>query len=198
MEELFKNSVIKGLVYSAFDKFGPQPIYAFPEEISDEESQLMRQKDIIKFTRQDYTRISIKSLSMIIGDRDFKDFKEDLLNLPYYGILPYPDFNLTSLTFYHFIKTNFSEKLIISAFSILVEENQRSFLYNNLVKLKPLITGFFYKFDKEIENGYKERSKIEPLFHEFLLKLIEIEKKPFAPITSKRKMKILFAGLDDS
>ena len=75
MEELFKTSVIKGLVYSSFDKFGPQPIYAFPEEVSDEESQLLRKKGIIKFSHQDYTRISIKCLSMIIGDQDFKDFK---------------------------------------------------------------------------------------------------------------------------
>lgn len=198
MKELFETSVVKGLVFSAYDKFGPQPIYAFPEEISKEKAESFRRQNIIKLTHRDYIHISIKSLSMILGDRDFTDFEEDFLNLPFFGILPYPDFNLTSLTFYHFIKTNFSEKQLISAFSILVDENQRSFLYNNLDKLKSLITGFFYKFDKEIENGYKEVSKIEPLFRDFLLRLIEIEKKPFAPITSKRKMKILFAGLDDS
>ena len=198
MEELFETSVIKALLFSAIDKLGPQPIYAFPEEVSDEEAERAKEQNLVKITHRDYMHISIKSLSMIMGDRDFQDFKEDYLNLPFFGIVPYPDTSLTSLTFYHFIKTNFSEEVIISSFSILVNENQRSFLYNNINKLKELIIGFFYKFDEEISNGYKEISKIQPLFLDFLIRLIEVEKKPYAPITSKRKMKILFAGLDDS
>ncbi|MHA1342833.1 MAG: ADP-ribosylation factor-like protein, partial [Promethearchaeota archaeon] len=37
-----------------------------------------------------------------------------------------------------------------------------------------------------------------PLFEQLFTQLIEIEKRPYTPVTSKRKMKILFAGLDDS
>ena len=198
IEDLLKKSVVKALVFSAQDKFGPQPIYYYPAEVSEEEAKALKKENIIRLTNRDHIQISIKNLSMILSDLTYKDYEPDYLNLPYFGIIPYPDFHLTALTFYHFIEANFSEKHIVSAFSIMVHENQRSFLYNNLNRLKSLIISFFYKFDKEIENGYKSLAEIEPLFHDFLLRLIEIEKKPFAPITSKRKMKILFAGLDDS
>ena len=197
MEELLKSSVIKGLVFSAHAKFGPQPIYQFPAEVPDAEAEQTSDTDLIKLTHRDYIHMAIKNLSMILSDMSYKE-RPDSLNLPLFGIVPFPDFNLTSLTFYHFIDTNYSEKPVVSCFSILVHENQRSFLYNNINRLKSLIISFFYKFDKVIVDDFKELSEVEPLFHEFLLKVIEIEKKPFAPITSKRKMKILFVGLDNS
>ena len=198
MEELLKQSVVKGLFFSAQDKFGPQPIYNFPAEVSQEEAKALKKENIIRLTQRDHIQISIKNLTMILSDLTYKDYEPDHLNLPYFGIIPYPDYFLTSLTFYHFIEANFSDKPIVSAFSIMVHENQRSFLYNNLERLKSLIISFFYKFDKEIENGYKTPGEMEPIFCDLLQRLIEIEKKPFAPITSKRKMKILFAGLDDA
>ncbi|MFX1256814.1 MAG: ADP-ribosylation factor-like protein [Promethearchaeota archaeon] len=195
---LIESSVIKALVFSAYDKFGPQPIYMFPKEVSTKEQEELKKQNIFKLTLRDYILISVKNLSLLIGDRDFPNFQDNLQDLPYIGILPYPDFNLTSLTFYHMIKPNFSNKPVASAFSILVDENRRSFLYNNINKFKPLIIGFFNKFEKEISNDFKASKEIEPLFRDLLLKIIRLEKKPFASITSQRKMKILFAGLDDS
>ncbi|MFX1337026.1 MAG: ADP-ribosylation factor-like protein [Promethearchaeota archaeon] len=201
MEELIEKSVIKGLLFSAFDKFGPQPIYMFPKEVSEEEAEQFRLQNIIRLSYRDYTQISIKNLSMMAGDQEFIDVDKDSEKLPYFAILPFPDFNLTSLTIFHFIKFKKSkepQEPIAAAFSILVDRNRRSFLYNNLNQLKSLVFNFLLKFDKEISNGYKSSELIEPVFKELLLKLIEIEKKPYAPITHATRIKVVFAGLDDS
>jgi GTPase SAR1 family protein len=57
---------------------------------------------------------------------------------------------------------------------------------------------FFKIFDKELVDTYPSQEKIESLFYDLLKKMIEIERNPSTPITTHRKMKILFAGLDDS
>lgn len=198
MEDLIENSVVKGLLFSAFDKFGPQPIYMFPKEVSEEEAEQFKLQNIVRLSYRDYTQISIKNLSMMAGDQEFLDFNKDSEKLPYFAILPFPDFNLTSLTIFHFIKFKSSKEPVASSFSILVDRNSRSFLYNNLTQLKSLVFNFLLKFDKEISNGYKSHEMIEPFFKDLLLKLIEIEKKPYAPITHATRIKVVFAGLDDS
>ncbi|MFX0042400.1 MAG: ADP-ribosylation factor-like protein [Candidatus Hodarchaeota archaeon] len=201
MKELFEYSVIKGLVFSTYDKLGPQPFYMFPEYISDNEfreySTENDKRNLFKLTLRDYTQISIKNLSLFISDGKIPG-DNDFQNIQYFAILPHPDFNATSLTYFHYIKTNFSESPLATSFSILVDENSRSFLYNNINRIKPLILEFFSEFDKDLLNGYKEKEVVEPLFEKLLKKLIEIEKTPSTIITSKRKMKILFSGLDDS
>lgn len=201
MEELFEYSVIKGLVFSTYDKLGPQPFYMFPEFISEiefkEYSAEINEKNLFKLTLRDYTQISIKNLSLFISDRKIS-IDDDFQKVQYFAILPHPDFNATSLTFFHYIRTNFTESPLATSFSILVDENSRSFLYNNINRIKPLILEFFTEFDKELFNGYKKKEEIEPLFKNLLKKLIEIEKSPSTIITSKRKMKILFSGLNDS
>ena len=199
MEKLLESSVIKGIIFSAYDKFGPQPIYTFPRYVSDEEAeQADYKKDkSLKLSLRDYVQISIKNLGLLLGDRASKEedlsFKEE-----HFGILPYPDFELTSLSFFHFLHSNISEAPIPSVFAILVDESQRTYLYNNVNRIKPLIIDFFSKFDNVIKNGYPPQEQVEPLFTDLLKKLVEFEKEPFTPIATQRKMKILFAGLDDS
>ena len=31
MEELLKSSIVRGILFSAYDKLGPEPIYMFPK-----------------------------------------------------------------------------------------------------------------------------------------------------------------------
>ena len=146
MEDLIENSVVKGLLFSAFDKFGPQPIYMFPKEVSEEEAEQFKLQNIVRLSYRDYTQISIKNLSMMAGDQEFIDINKDSEKLPYFAILPFPDFNLTSLTIFHFIKFKSSKEPVASSFSILVDRNRRSFLYNNLTQLKFLVFNFLLKF----------------------------------------------------
>ena len=201
MEELIKSSIINGLIFSAYDKLGPQPIYCFPEYISKLESDdKTREGDfsnILNLTLRDYTQISIKNLTLLIGDGSILK-NVDVENFQYFGIIPYPDFNSTSLTYFHFIKKDEEVLPIASAFSILIDENKRSFLYNNMERLKSLILEFFNKMDKILKKEFKPQSEVQPFFENFLEELIQFEKNPSTPFTTHRKMKIIFAGLDDS
>ena len=199
MEELLKSSVIKALVFSAHAKFGSQPIYMFPKEVSEEELKEFKSQNAFKLTLRDYTQISIKNLSLFISDREVS-LNDDLQEFQYFGILPYPDFQLTSLTFFHFIKTDFIDKPVPCAFSILVDEIDRSFLYNNINQIKPIIIEFSKRFDKEILgiNDFKSWQEIEPFIMDFIINLRKIEKEPYTLVATQRKIKVLFVGLDDS
>ena len=198
--ELPLDSCVKGIVYSAYDKRGPQPLYTYPKIIPYgfyEDNDDEKDEQFFKYNLRNFVQISIKSLSLLIGEQIFS-VDENTANLNYFGILPYPDFNVTSLVYFHFIRTNFSEKPIASTFSILVDENRRSYLYNNIERLKAFILNTVRVIDKKIENGFIEYEEVEPIFIGLNENLMELEKNPIAPITSSRKLKIIFAGLDNS
>lgn len=201
MEELFKTSIIKGLIFSSYGDLGPSPIYVWPQYYSEKELEIVKKErekqNLLTLSTRDVTQISIKNLSLFISDRAFTpDLNID--NLQYFAILPYPDFSVTSLTYFHYIDSNSSNSQIPTAFSILVDENRRSFLYNNINRIKPIVIDFFKSFDKELRDNYPPQDKIEALFYDLFKKMVDIERNPSTPITSHRKMKILFAGLDDS
>ena len=88
MKELFEYSVIKGLVFSTYDKLGPQPFYMFPEYISDnqfkEYSAENDEKNRFKLTLRDYTQISIKNLSLFISDSTISG-DDDFQNIQYFS-----------------------------------------------------------------------------------------------------------------
>ncbi len=201
MEELFKNSIIKGFIFSSYGELGPQPIYVWPKYYSEKElaqiKEERKKENLLTLTTRDVTQISIKNLSLFISDRTFSS-SIDVQNLQYFAILPYPDFKVTSLTYFHCINSNSSNSPIPTAFSILVDEYSRSFLYNNINRIKPIVIELFNTFDTKITNNYPPQESVEPVFFDLLKKLIEIERNPSTPITSHRKMKILFSGLDDS
>ncbi|MFX0036681.1 MAG: ADP-ribosylation factor-like protein [Candidatus Hermodarchaeota archaeon] len=201
MEELIENSIVKGYVFSVYGEMGPQPIYMFPNYVSDKVfSEIHKEREerkLLTLTYRDVTQISIKNLSLFISDKIVSEEK-NLENIQYFAILPYPDFKTTSLTYFHFIRTDSSNNPIPTAFSILVEEKSRSFLYNNINRLKPLIISFFNELDNLLNESYPPFEDLEQYFHNLLFNLFEIEKSPSTPITSHRKLKILFSGLDDS
>ncbi|MFW9879065.1 MAG: ADP-ribosylation factor-like protein [Candidatus Thorarchaeota archaeon] len=201
MEELFKTSIIKGLIFSSYGDLGPQSIYVWPKYYTEKELENVREQrekqNLLTLTTRDVTQISIKNLSLFISDRAFTP-EITTQDLMYFAILPYPDFNATSLTYFHYISKNLSNSQIPTAFSILVDENSRSFLYNNINRIKPIVIDFFKTFDKELTENYPPQQNVEPVFYDLLKKIVEIERNPSTPITTHRKMKILFAGLDDS
>jgi len=203
MDKLIESSIVKGLVFCAYDKLGPQPIYMFPQPLEVEELENKKKeektKNILEISLRDYMQIAIKNISLLIGDGAVYNKEIEVLKkYQYFGIIPFPDIQITSLTFFHFIDTEFTEIPTASAFCILVDEKKRSFLYNNINRLKNIIIDFFSEFDKKITTEFLPQSKIEPDFKKLLKKIITIEHTPFTPITTQRKMKILFAGLDNS
>jgi len=203
MDKLIESSIVKGLVFCAFGNLGPQPIYTFPQPVEIEELKNKQKEDnaknILKISLRDYMQIAIKNISLLIGDGAVYNKEIDVLKkYEYFGIVPFPDIQITSLTFFHFIDTEFTEIPTASAFCILVDEKKRSFLYNNINRLKNIIIDFFSEFDKKIITEFLPQPKVESDFKRLLKKIITIERTPLTPITTQRKMKILFAGLDNS
>ena len=168
MEELFKSSIVKGFVLSVYGELGPTPIYCFPDYYTEKElkeiNKTSKKETELILTMRDITQISIKNLSLFISDKIISQEK-DLKKIQYFAILPYPDFNTTSLTYFHFIRLG-SELPVATAFSILVEENSRSFLYNNMNRIKPVVYEFFKSFDKNMEKVYPPREDILQNFYE--------------------------------
>ncbi|MFX1591970.1 MAG: ADP-ribosylation factor-like protein [Promethearchaeota archaeon] len=201
MEDLLKTSLVRGFVFSVYGEMGPSPIYCYPNYVTEKElkerTKESNMEEELILTYRDITQISIKNLSLFISDKIIIEEK-NVKKIQYFAILPYPDFKTTSLTYFHFIRTHSKNSPVPTAFSILVEENSRSFLYNNINRIKPVVSEFFKKFDDKMKKSYPPREEVESNFQDLLLKIIQIEQSPSTPVTTHRKMKILFAGLDDS
>ncbi len=198
-----ESSVIKGILFSAFDKLGPQPIYMFPDPIDEDQLRKVASHDgavnKLGITLRDYTQIAIKNISLLLGDGNIinQDY-EVLKRYQHFGIMPFPDFHLTSLTYFHFIDAKFSETPLATAFCIMVNEKRRSFLYNNINRLKNVITDFFSEFDAQITDELLPQEQVIGDFKKLVEKLINIQQTPSTPITTQRKMKIILSGLDNS
>ena len=201
MENLLNSSIINGMVFSVYDNTGPHPIYMFPSPITDylnEKEDLEEDsKKSVKLTIRDYTQIAIKNLSLLIGDGSILK-KVDVSTFRHFGIIPFPDFYVTTLTYFHFIEVDYEDSPIATTFSLLVNEDQRNFLYNNLDRLKEVIIEFFLMFDTYLASSPKNQDEVSHAFLELLNKIIKIEQEPSTIFSSHRKMKILFSGLDDS
>ncbi len=200
MEELIKSSIFNGVVFAVYDKLGPQPVYMFPPPFrrkSQDEGKLEKQKDLLELTMRDYTHISIKNLSLLIGDGSILE-KPEITEFKHFGIIPFPDFHSTSLTFFHFVKIGQAEQPAATAFSLFIDEDRRSFLYNNMDRLKNSIIEFFQKFDKELLEQVKPQEEIEHHFRSFLKQVMDIEQAPSTSFSAQRKLKIIFTGLDNT
>jgi len=192
MEELLKNSIIKSMLFAAFDEFGPMPKYVFPNAVSE---KIKEESEEQLFTLRDYTQMAIKTLSLLMEDQ-VATSDENFSKVKYFAIIPFPDFNITALTFFHFISIQGNPNPIPSAFALMVNENSRSFLYDNVTTIQTIIFDLFIKFDDDVENGFKPINQVEHHFKDLLQKVMKIEENPPAPISSERKLKIIFLGLD--
>ncbi|HEY0089849.1 MAG TPA: hypothetical protein VGB37_13455, partial [Candidatus Lokiarchaeia archaeon] len=166
INNLIDSSVIKGLIFCALTKYGPQAIYVFPKEVSEIEAESFKKNNVIKLTARDYLQIAVKNLSLLSWDYGSIDSNVDVIKNNYFGIIPYPDFELTSLSFFHLIKSDDLKAPIFSVFSVLVEEIKRNFLYNNMDQLRSIIFDFCNKLDKEIliQDEFKSQNEVENFF----------------------------------
>ena len=195
MEKLLENSIIKGFVLSFSDtEKGPELIYKFPnyskEEVKNIAKNNINQKNKVILTQQEFMKITIKNLSLVLTDEIIPSESEE--KPQYFCIIPFPDFSITAITYYHYIRGN------VIAFSVLVHENNRNFLYNNHKRIKQIIIEFFNKFDKKISLNFIPQEEASPYFENLLIELKELETQKLGPAMGERKMKIILAGLDDS
>ncbi len=175
--EIYSKDIIKGLLFSVFEYDGPTPIVCFPESMSD----------------LDKINISMKTISLLMGERTYQD-GEILDSIKYFGILPFPDLKVTALTYFFLLHDEDARgQAKASTISLLVQSNYSAVLYENM---KDLSLYFSETADQITNKNYLQNSK--ELLTSLLEKIDKFVSNINAPLSSSRKFKLLFTGLDAS
>jgi GTPase SAR1 family protein len=192
----FSSSVIKGFVFSAHTDLGPELKYGFPQppEEGEGDSTEIRNGNQLILTEHKLMQITIKNLSLLLTDE--MSCSDETPKSKYFCIIPFPDFSMTALTYYRNITVNSKDQTI--AFSLLVDEDNRNFLYVHHDKIQDIIRSFFEEFETQLSDGYISQEEAIPDFRQLLNKLKNLERVPVVPSITQRMLKIVFAGLDNS
>ncbi|MBN2156505.1 MAG: hypothetical protein JW776_10725 [Candidatus Lokiarchaeota archaeon] len=163
--------------------------------------------DIMLFTERDFLQIAVKSISLLIGERVL-DKDPSLLRMQFYGILPYPDFQVYSYTFFRFYSVIGENIPRACTFSLLIDKNKKNFIYEHHKFLQQLINDTVNSLVVHLEQGEWTSENISKaiveklhgtIFH-FFRSLSNLSKTDqfIAPLTSYRTKKIVFTGLKHS
>ncbi len=174
MTEKEKGDIIKSIVLSVFDSDGPTPKVYWPEDM-DENARLV---------------IAMKTISLLMGDEIYQD--GDDLNINYFGILPFPDLKLSGLTYFFLIADEKARGNALAAtITVLIDDENRSFFHENMTYLRATIE----KAATQIKNT-KELNEYKKIISEIREQLIAFSSDLKDPFSLKRKIKIIFVGLD--
>ncbi len=208
---LFDDLLINGGVFAIYSFMGPEPIFYYP--IPTNLYQDYKKKRISKtnvsrnLSKRTLLQVAVKSVSLLLSDYSFtENNEEELKKTELFGILPYPDIKSVSLTYFTYYYSKKRNSYMPCTLSLLVKENKRSFLYDNINRLKEPIGKFvsylknlIYEKDITSEQSGKEHwDMILPKFIDFFKIIREIQEMPLSPITKKRRVKILFTGLENT
>lgn len=112
----------------------------------------------------------------------------------YFGILPFPDLNLNGLTYFFLIADEEARGQAKAAtITVLINENDKTFFYENMKYLRVIID----KAATEIQDapGLDQYRTIMNTIKDELFEFTSDLKDPFS---SKRRIKILYTGLDNA
>ena len=174
MSEENTSNIIKSVVLSVFDEEGPTPKVYWPEDM-DESARLL---------------IAMKTISLLMGDETYQH--GDDLEINYFGILPFPDLKLSGLTYFFLISDEHSRGGAMAAtITVLIDDENKTFFHENMKYLRVIVD----KAATEIQTagGIKEYKKI---MNTIRLQLMEFCKDLKDPFAQKRKIKIVYVGLD--
>jgi len=170
-----KTKIIKSIVLSIFDDDGPTPTIYWPDNM-DEASRLL---------------IAMKTISLLMGDATYQN-GTGIEGINYFGILPFPDLNLNGLTYFFLIADDKARgQAKASTITVLIDSKNKTFFYENMKYLRVIID----KAATEIQSSksLEEYQKIVDVLRE---ELFEFTKELKDPFSAKRKIKILYTGLD--
>ena len=168
-------NLISSIVLSVFENSGPTPVVYFPEDM-DNISLLL---------------IAMKTISILMGESIYQD-GETLDEINYFGIIPFPDLKLIGLTYFFLIpdeKARGNAKA--TTITLLIEEKNNTFFYENMKYLRVILDKTASQIQKA--EGLDEYTK---LINDMKNELTEFTKDIKDPFSAKRKIKVLFLGLD--
>lgn len=169
------NNIIKSIVLSIFDEKGPTPAIYWPVDL-EESARLL---------------IAMKTISLLMGDAIYQD-GTGTEGINYFGILPFPDLGWKGLTYFFLIADeNARGNAKATTITILIDDDKKTFLYDNMKYLRVIID----KTATKIQNAedLEDYKKIMDTLRNELFNFCKELKDPFS---SKRKIKIIFSGLD--
>lgn len=167
-------NILKSVILSIFDEDGPTPLIYWPEDMNDSAKLL----------------ISMKTISLLMGDSTYQDSYETE-GINYFGIIPFPDLKLNGLTYFFLIPDpNARGNAKASTITILVDEDNRTFFYENMKYLRVIIDRAATKIQKlSNEENYTE------IMYNLKQELTDFIDELENPFSTKRNIKIIFAGL---
>ncbi|MHA1728524.1 MAG: ADP-ribosylation factor-like protein [Promethearchaeota archaeon] len=164
---------------------------------------------IQEFSERDYIQVAVKSLSILLGETmSEKDFS-------YFGVLPYPDFDVSAFTFFKTYLLDPSCEIThdrlsmptICTFSLLVDYNKRQYIYDNINFLKKVIIDTTNALIVFVRNNKWKVDDTDPdiikyvhsTFFDFFSKLKLAEGSHFnKSLIPQKQVKIIFTGLRSS
>ena len=204
----FDDLLVKGTIFSIYGDMGPEAVffYPFPKDSTFSFPE-MGNHTATNFEQRNFMQIAVKSISLLLVDYSFEDEKNlQLKNVNIFGVLPYPDINCIALTYFTYFFSEERKRFIPVSLSLLVHENKRSFVYDSINRLKKPTKEFTqYLIELCIKNniyseleGQDHWENVLTKFIDFFGKIQKIQNQPISPITKKRRIKILFTGLEST
>ncbi len=189
--------IVKAVILSIFGDEGPVPEIVL---VNEPEGIRVYKKDSIK----DVTgvldlgallHISMKSVSLLMGEHTYQDGDAEVDSIKFFGILPFPDIKMDGLTYFFLIPdTGARGSARASTVTILVSEEYKNFFYDNMAELRSLIVEHAVQITKMLTQNEFASVMVD------LFKAINefADRKVSYPLSNKRNLKIVFAGLDNS
>ena len=161
---------------SVFDDRGPVPKIIWPENLNEKAGLL----------------IAMKTISLLMGDSVYQDSQGLGVGVNYFGILPFPDLKLNGLTYFFLIPEKKARgQAYASTITILINEEDRIFFYENMKYLRIIIDKAATQIQKE-----KEFQAQKKIMDEIRNELFEFTQDLKDPLSTKRQLKIILSGLD--
>ncbi len=169
------SNLIKSIVLSIFNEDGPTPIVYWPNNL-DETARLL---------------IAMKTISLLMGDSKYQD-GVDIDGINYFGVLPFPDINLIGLTYFFLISDeNARGHAKAATITVLINETKSTFFYQNMKYLSILMD----KASTQIQAA-ETLEETKQIMNDLKSELFTFTNEIKDPYSTKRKIKILFTGLD--
>ena len=125
-----------------------------------------------------------------MGDAVYQDGNDMKIN--YFGVLPFPDLKLNGLTFFFLIEDEKARGHAKAAtITVLIEDENKTFFHENMKYLRVIID----KAATQIQNS-EEILDYKTIMTELRDQLIEFCKDLKDPFSTKRRIKIVYSGLD--
>ena len=166
------------IVLSVFEKEGPIPTVCVPDNIA-EDNQMI---------------IAMKSISLLMGEQIYQggSFFD---SVKYFGILPFPDLELTGLTYFFLIKDEAARgKAKAATISLLIKNKRSYFLYENTKQLSLMLA----ETAKLLAFEVVSQEETDDLINSLAQKVEKYVSEVNTPIELIRKLKVLFVGLGNS